>query len=105
MIDIQDIKNPVNILQQPKSQMITNPYIQPNVPVTNHTPIVRKYSQKSFHHNISASIIGVLDDLLNKPSAVPWTSYLLSTLQKDQRYFYIGIFCLVLAIFLFLIRV
>jgi len=101
MINIQDIKNPVNILEQPKSQMITNPYIT----FTNHTPIVPKYSQKNFHHNISASIIGVLDDLLNKPSDVPWNSYLVSTLRKDQRYFYVGILLVVLSIFFLLIRV
>jgi hypothetical protein len=105
MIELQDIKNPVNILQQPKSKMTTNTFVQPvqEVVVTTDNKVPPTALQ-TFNTSFSTSVIGLLDDLLHKPSSIPWPRYLVTVLNKDNRTTHIGILFLALALLFILIK-
>ena len=101
MIELQNIQNPVNILQQPKSQIITNPFIIPPQDIQHPKSVQKTSTFTTFNQNISKSVIGILDDLLQKPKDISWFEYIPAILKKEQRYFYLGVLFLFLA-FLFL---
>jgi hypothetical protein len=105
MIELQEFKNPTNILQQPKSKLVSNTFIKPvqeiSVP-TGNKQIPTQF--QTFNKAFSASIIGILDDLLHKPSGTSWPSYLSTIIKKDQRPTHIGILFLVLALLFILLK-
>ena len=121
--NIANIQNPVPILQQERSQIITNPFI-PNVQKEkeletidkqandiieqaynkNKTNSIANLSVSDINKNLSQSVIGFLDDLFLKPQDVPWKTYLPMILQKDQRYTYIGILFIIIAFYMLLIH-
>jgi hypothetical protein len=102
MIELQDFKHPVNILQQPKSDLVTNPFIKPHTEVISSTTTMKPTNH---HNNIASSVIGLLDDLLTKPQDTPWLHYLPQILQKDQRSFHLGFLLILLALLFVLIKV
>lgn len=108
MNNIINIRNPTNILQQPKSAIITNPLI-PNTHSNIDIEYINNHKEKSaiqqLHSNIASSCIGLLDDLLQKPSSTTWNEYIIVVLKKDDRYNYIGILILVVAFFILLIKI
>jgi hypothetical protein len=119
---IINIQNPVPILQQERSSITTNPFI-PNEQKEmelrmmdveankiieeaykkNKTTSISYLSIQDINKNISSSTIGVLDDLFKKPPHVPWSDYLLNIIQKDQRYTYIGVLLILIAIYMLIV--
>lgn len=110
--------NPVNILQQAKSsKLTTNPFI-PNEQRTfeietiqqeankiveeaykiNQQSSIKNMSLADINKNISKSVIDVLDDLFIKPDDVTWLKYIPMILYKEQRYAYIGILLIFVAL-------
>jgi hypothetical protein len=118
MTTIINLQNPQPILQQDRSNIVTNPFI-PNVQKERELETINKEASdiiekeynknktssilnqpiKDINKNIAGSIIGILDDLFNKPDDTDWTSYIQTILQKDQRYAYIGILFILIAVY------
>jgi hypothetical protein len=115
---MSNIVNPQPILQQDKSSMVTsNPLIpneqkereiivtdsNSNINTSNKTT-VKNMSIQDINKKIGSSVIGFFDDLFLKPENVPWKEYLPTILQKDERYTYIGILCILIGFYLLLAR-
>jgi hypothetical protein len=118
MTTIINLQNPKPILQQDRSNIVTNPFI-PNVQKERELETINKEASdiiekeynknktssilnqpiKDINKNIAGSVIGILDDLFNKPDDTDWTSYIQTILQKDQRYAYIGILFILIAVY------
>lgn len=113
---IANLQNPMPILQQDKSSIVTNPFIpneqrekeiaalesEANTIIAseynnNKTSSVKNQSLAELNSNVAKSLTGLFDDLFTKPNDIPWRHYLPTILQKDQRYAYLGILCLVIA--------
>ena len=112
--DIANIQNPVNILQQERSKITTNPFI-PNeqkimeLEIIDHesNEIIKKaheknniynFSIKQINENISNSTIGFLDDIFIKPENNNWIEYLQIILLKEDRYVYFGFLLIIIVI-------
>lgn len=118
MSTIINLQNPQPILQQDRSNIVTNPFI-PNAQKEKELETINKEASdiiekeynknktssilnqpiKDINKNIAESVIGILDDLFNKPDDTDWTSYIQTILQKDQRYAYIGILFILIAVY------
>ena len=90
--------NPKPILQQTKSEITTNPFIQP----TETKPENPSFSE--INQNISITFIGLLDDLFNKPDNETWSIYLPKILSKEQRYNYIAVLIFFIALYILLVK-
>lgn len=120
---IVNISNPVPILQQQRSNIVTNPFI-PNDQKTieiqeidkqankiieeqynkNKTSSIFNQSLDDLNKNISTSFIGFFDDLFIKPDEVSWYVYIQIILQKNSRYTYIGIILVLIAIYMLIVK-
>lgn len=119
---IVNLRNPEPILQQDRSAIVTNPFI-PNeqrereLTVINQEAsriIEQEYNKnrtssilnqpiRDINRNIADSVIGVMDDLFRKPEPTPWAEYILEILQRDQRYAYIGILFILVAVYMIIV--
>jgi hypothetical protein len=93
------LKNPTNILQQQKSDIITNPYIKPQ--------LIQEPENKTFgeiNTNMSVSFMDFLDDLFVKPDNVSWFEYLPLIIKKDKRYHYFAVLLFLIALYIILIK-
>jgi hypothetical protein len=115
------VNNPVPILQQQKSNITTNTFLEPgnktydiqsNQQLNNFGINTVKSSDSKPKHNspnfneinkkLSITIIDTLDDLLNKPDNIKWTDYILMVFAKDDRYTYFSILLIIFALILIL---
>lgn len=120
---IVNIENPVPILQQERSSIITNAFIpneQKEIEIQSLDKRANEIMEKSWlksksnsianlslndiNKNISSSFIGFIDDLFVKPKDISWKSYLIEITEKDQRYTYIGIIFILIAIYMLFIK-
>lgn len=118
-----NIQNPTPILLQQKSKITTNPFISEtqkkielqaiqdnaNKIMTdfynkNSTSSIKNLSLSDINKNTSESILGLLDDLLNKPQDIKWITYIQICLKKDNRYTYIGIIFIVIALYIMITK-
>lgn len=113
--NIINIHNPIPILQQQESNILnnkdnTNPNIS-NIRKTNEEMILKqiikeehekniKKKEKTLNQNIADSFIGFIDDLFTKDKKRSWTTHLKIILNKDGRYYYLGILLLTIGIVL-----
>ena len=120
---IVNIQNPVPILKQEKSSIITNPFI-PNEQkqleiqeldkranqimeiawAQSKTNSIANLSLNQINKNVSFSVIGFLDDLFLKPKDISWKDYLIEIIQKEQRYTYIGVLFILIAIYMLFLK-
>jgi hypothetical protein len=118
------VDNPVPILQQQKSDITTNTFLEPgnktydiqsNQQLNNfgiskeeavrQGPTKPKLNSPSFNEinkKLSITIIDTLDDLLNKPDNINWKDYILRVFAKDDRYTYFSILLIIFALILIL---
>ncbi len=105
--------SPIPILQQPKSEIITNPLIIPKeIEIENESDNEIKENSKTIfdmtlgeiNKNISSSFLGVCEDLLNKPKEEKWNNYIFIILQKDNRYTFLILLCLFIFLFYIIVR-
>jgi hypothetical protein len=120
---IANISNAVPILKQERSQITTNPFIPNSQKIKeleeldkdaaeiieteynkNKTTSIYNLSIKEINKNVSSSVIGLLDDLFKKPKDIPWRLYIQMIIQKDQRYTYIGVLFIIVAIYMLLVK-
>lgn len=118
----ESIRNPTQILQQQKSNIITNPFIsdsQKQIELdeitekvndivlqnynTNISSSIQNLSLSDINKNISKSCIGLLDDLFNKPTDIKWLDYIQIIIKKDQRYTYLGFLFIFIAFYILLV--
>lgn len=92
------LTNPIPILQQQKSSVSTNIFIKP----LSTQPILSP-SPHASHSHISKNYLGFFDDLFNKPNDIHWADYFPIILKKDDRYFYLSILFLIIAVYLLII--
>ena len=121
--NIVNIQNPIPILQQPKSSITTNTLIPTQQQQIEYETIdnkeLEKYNKQqeelkktgikyasfaTIHLKISESILGVIIDLFDKPKDETISEHIKNIFIKDQRYAYIGIFLVVIAIILYIFR-
>lgn len=107
MSNIINLQNPVPILHQPKSSIITNTLIPKNdtyeVSVSKKEfKIKNKISE--MNSNISNSILGVLLDFFDKKEDMTWIQHFKYIFLKEQRYKYIGLFLIIISLILYLIN-
>jgi hypothetical protein len=120
---IVNIQNPVPILKQEKSSIITNPFI-PNEQkqleiqeldkeanqimeiawAQSKSNSIANLSLNQINKNVSLSVIGFLDDLFSKPKDISWKDYLIEIIQKEQRYTYIGVLFILIAIYMLFLK-
>ncbi len=105
------MENNNTILNQPKSDIITNPLIPNKVEekeiVIQETRIEKSIFDQSintFFSNISSSFFGFLNDLINKPENEVFFKHFLNTIVKDDRYFYLSFLLLVITLYVYAIR-
>ena len=120
---IANISNTVPILQQERSTITTNPFIpneQKQIELeqidkeanqiieqqynNNRTSSIFNKTISEINTNIATSFIGLLDDLFVKPTDMPWRIYIPMILEKDQRYAYIGVLAILIAIYMLAVR-
>lgn len=107
-VRLANISNPIPILQQESSEITTNilipkiTSIEVNQPIKNQQGGISVFTNMT--QNISSSITGFLNDLFIKPNNITWINYLQSIIKKDQRYFYIGIFFVIISILILLFQ-
>ena len=121
--NIVNIQNPIPILQQPKSAITSNSLI-PNkqkeleFTVTDTKELERMNKEKekaqkngikyqsfeSIHSKISESLIGVSTELLEKPKNKTWFRHIQHIFIKDERYSYIGLFLVIIAMISYIVR-
>lgn len=121
--NIVNIQNPLPILQQPKSSIITNPLI-PNeqkeieyvtTDINENIKLNKEYEEKkqdgikyqsfsTIHSKISESVLGVLTDLFDKPEDETIFMHIINIFTKDQRYAYIGLLMIIISIIIYIIR-
>lgn len=94
------LENPSNILSQQKSDITTNPYIKPVK--EEQVPLNPKFSE--INSNLSYSVLGFFDDLFIKPDNESWRDYFPMILSKDDRYNYLGVFLLLIAFYILLVK-
>lgn len=120
---IANISNTVPILQQERSQIVTNPFIPKEQKVIelqeldkqansiieqqfnqNKTSSIANMTLKQINTNMASSILGFFNDLFTKPSDIPWGTYIPTILEKDQRYAYFGILFIIIAIYMLITK-
>ena len=118
---IVNLQNPIPILLQQKSDIVTNPFIPESqrdeeieiIQKKANDIIEQKYNEnenlptmsiKSINKNLSKSVIEFIDDCFEKPNDISWVNYIPSIIQKKQRYMYFGIILIFIAIFLLLVQ-
>ena len=130
MSSTASVTHPIPILQQPKAEMTTNPYITGPVSSTDSLQqskkedqiqkdqiqkdqIQKEKSQKytqdtgaigfgDFNQNMSVSIMGLMDDIYEKPTHIAWNEYIIKIIKKDDRYNYIVITLMFITMFIIL---
>lgn len=120
---IANISNTIPILQQERSSITTNPFI-PNEQRTLELEQIDKQANliieeqynknkkssifnlplRDINTNISSSFIGFFNDLFLKPADMPWRIYIPMILERDQRYTYIGVLCIFIAVYMLVVR-
>ena len=110
------ISNPVPILQQPKADLTTNPFISGTTPTQQMTPpstqqISTQENDSSlsgvigftdFNKKMSNSIMGMMDDMYEKPNNVSWQEYIPYVVGKEHRYNYLGVTIIFIIMFIIL---
>lgn len=115
--NIVNIQNPIPILQQPKGQIISNSlipnkqqeleYVTTDIEELEKMNKEKKNAQKngikyqsfeSIHSKISESIIGISTELFEKPQNDTWIKHIVNIFLKDERYSYIGLLLIIIAI-------
>lgn len=110
-----DIRNPINILQQEKSKITTNPLVTGKIVTENDEKIevVKLEPTKTekipptfndINRKLSVSIMGLIDDLFEKPNDIPWMKYLTMILEKDERYTYLAVLLIFTTLFIILLN-
>jgi hypothetical protein len=119
---IANLQNPIPILQEPSSNITTNPFIpykqqiqeievleseankiMEKVFIENRSSI-QNIKIKQIGENISISIIGFLNDLFVKPNDINWFTYLMNIFKKDNRYAYFGILFIIIGIIIWILK-
>ncbi len=117
---IVNVQNPINILQQERSKITTNPFIPNEQKIREFETIdhesneiikkayeknnIYNFSINQINENISKSTIGFLDDLFIKPENNNWIDYLQIILLKEERYVYFGFLLIIFVIFMMFIE-
>ena len=121
---IANIFSPQPILQQDKSSIVTtNPFIpneqrekeilsiqnEANSIIeeayrSNKTSSIQNLTLNEINYNVSSSFIGFVDDIFAKPKDIPWRHYIPIIIQKEQRFVYLGILLIFIAIYILLAR-
>lgn len=120
---IANISNPIPILEQERSKITTNPFIpneqriieledldkQANLIIEeqynrNKTNSIANLTISDINKNISSSFIGFFNDLFTKPSDMPWRIYIPMILERDQRYTYLGVLLIFIAVYMLAVR-
>jgi len=125
------ISNPVPILQQPKADLTTNPFISGTTPTQQistqqttpqistqqistqqtTTPQSTQENDSSlpgvigftdFNKKMSNSIMGIMDDMYEKPNDVSWQEYIPYVVGKESRYNYLGVTIIFIIMFIIL---
>jgi len=125
---IVNIHNPIPILQQKPSSITTNTLIpvnfQPQLQETQESQesqIQKSQIQKSqesqiqetqesqeyqvnINQQISSDFIEFFNNMFEKPNDTPWPKYIIDIISKKKRYTYIGLFFILIAIYMLIIR-
>ncbi|NBU33756.1 hypothetical protein EB118_02030 [bacterium] len=88
-----------NILQQPKSYVISNVFLKGSQSQASSENGESKGPVHIFFKSFSDAILGFLGDLLNPQDGRNLVDHLSHIVQKDNRYFYIGILFVFIALF------
>ncbi len=108
------LQNPINILQQEKSFITTNPFIQPlqNLqPLQPLQPLQNLQDTQppkpptfyDINRKLSTSIMGLIDDMFEKPDDIPWLKYIQMILDKDERYTYLTVLFIFISLLIILL--
>ena len=120
---IINITTPIPILQQNTSSINTNPFlinnnkiniIKSDIQTENYIENENKKETKEiymtnldieyFFKDFATNIIDFLNDLVDKPNDESWISYLVYILNKNNRYTYIGILFIIIALMIYIIE-
>jgi hypothetical protein len=117
---IVNIHNPIPILQQKPSSITTNTLIpvnfQPQIQKTQESQesqIQKSQIQKTqetqeyqvnINQQISSDFIEFFNNMFEKPNDTPWPKYIIDIISKKKRYTYIGLFFILIAIYMLIIR-
>lgn len=122
---IINITTPIPILQQNTSSINTNPFLMDNNKINidrsetqtqNDIEIENENEKRNekvymtnldieyFFKDFSINIIDFLNDLLDKPHDESWVYYLVYILYKNNRYTYIGILSIIIALMIYIIE-
>jgi hypothetical protein len=103
-VQIVPISNPIPILQQESSNITTNTLIPKNTSIEIDLPQSNNPIKIEYFTKVSSSFIDFFNDLFIKPDDIDWITYLQKITLKNDRYYYIGIFCIAMAIIISLLQ-
>ena len=109
---IVNIHNPIPILQQKPSSITTNTLIpvnfQPQLQETQESQESQIQETQEYQVNInqqiSSDFIEFFNNMFEKPNDTPWPKYIIDIISKKKRYTYIGLFFILIAIYMLIIR-
>ncbi len=108
---IVNIHNPIPILQQKPSSITTNTLIPVNFqPQLQESQIQESRIQETqeyqvnINQQISSDFIEFFNNMFEKPNDTPWPKYIIDIISKKKRYTYIGLFFILIAIYMLIIR-
>lgn len=104
VVPIIPISNPIPILQQESSKITTNTLIPKLSTIEIKSPPLNNPIQIEYLTKISSSFIDFFNDSFVKREDVSWITHLQTITFKNNRYYYIGIFLIALAILISLIQ-
>ncbi len=99
------IENPRPILQQPSSNNFNHVNLRKTEVNKRKTEVEGDVkSLEVVGRRMADSVLGVMDDIYNKPKTENWKDYLATTILKDDRYAYIGMLCILITIYILLVK-
>jgi hypothetical protein len=98
------VQNPIPILQQQKAELTTNPFIKAAPQdVTEQLPEQAPEQAIKINRQLSIHMIGLMEDLFDKPDDIEWHRHVKMCLHKDDRMLYLTILVIFIVLFIFLI--
>lgn len=102
---IVNLHNPVPILQQKPSSITTNTLIPKNFQQIDQESLNFKVQNtnntNSINQKISSDIIEFFNEFYTKPDDENWSNYIVKISSKKNRFIYVGIFFISIAIYIF----
>jgi len=96
------VQNPKPILQQERAELTTNEYIKPKFTESEPKPEEETVTIK-INREMAVNLLGLMDDLINKPNGMNWHDHVIQCVQKEDRIMYTTVLTIFIVLFIVLV--